>query len=140
MIYINCHLCKNRKLIVFVCVENAGRSLMAEAFLKKYAPHCMVSSAGTQPAEKPNDTVVQAMREINIDITAKKPQRLTDDMIDGSSHIVNMGCMDAESCPALFVNDVTEWSIPDPRGKSLDEVRKIRDIIKGNVKDMAKSL
>lgn len=109
---------------------------MAEAFLKKYAPHTPVSSAGTRPASKPNNIAVEAMREVGIDISKQKPQVLTKDIIDESEYIVNMGCLDPESCPALFVEGVSEWDISDPRGKDIEYVRQIRDVIKSNVKDM----
>lgn len=113
---------------------------MAEAFLKKYAPHERVSSAGTQPVAKPNSVVAEAMREVGIDIVEQKPQMLTNDMIDESTCVVNMGCMNSESCPALFVESVLDWGIPDPRGKNIEDVRKIRDIVESRVKSMIANL
>ena len=125
--------------ILFVCVENAGRSLMAEAFMRRHAPHVAVASAGTRPAGRPNGVVVQAMREVGIDV-AKTPQALTGGMIDSSSRVVNMGCIDKEACPALFVDGVDDWGIPDPKGRSIEEVRKIRDLIEARVRDLAERL
>lgn len=127
--------------VLFVCVENAGRSIMAEAFFKKYAPkNFQPISAGTKPASKVNPIVVQAMMEVGIDIGLKKPQNLSTKMMDEPKKIVNMGCMDKESCPALFSKNVVDWQIPDPKGQSIGEVRKIRDQIDSKVKEFVSSL
>jgi protein-tyrosine-phosphatase len=129
------------KNILFVCVENAGRSQMAEAFFRKFAPNRFnVSSAGTTPSSQLNPIVIQVMKEIGIDMINQQPKSLSDSMIEHSSKTVNMGCMDKESCPSLFVNDVLDWNISDPKEKSLDEVRKIRDEIKSKVMTLIKSL
>lgn len=128
------------KKILFVCVENAGRSQMAEAFFKKYAQDKFhVTSAGTKPVSKVNSIVSQVMKEVEIDIENKMPQSLSNEMLDDSI-VVNMGCIDKESCPALFVKDVLDWGISDPKGKSIDDVRKIRDQIENKVKDLVKNL
>lgn len=127
------------KSILFVCVENAGRSQMAEAFLRKYAPNFEVTSAGSQPHSQLNPIVVQVMNEIGIDITKQKPKQLTDEMIQKST-AVNMGCMDKESCPSLFVRDVINWNILDPKDKEIDQVRQIRDEIKNEVLNLIKKL
>jgi len=122
------------KNILFVCVENAGRSQMAEAFFKKYAGDKFDAvSAGTSPSFKLNPLVIQVMKEIGIDMTAQFPKKLSDSMIINSSKTVNMGCMDKESCPALFVNDVLDWNISDPKEKSIEQVRIIRDQIKHEI-------
>ncbi len=129
------------KKILFVCVENAGRSQMAEAFFRKLAPpHYHPLSAGTKPIENINPLAVEVMKEIGIDITEQKPKVLSDYMIRNSSKIVNMGCMDKESCPALFANNVVEWNIPDPKNKPIEQVRKIRDEIETKVKELVASL
>ena len=129
------------KNILFVCVENAGRSQMAEAFFKKYAKNQFnVISAGTYPSPNLNPVVVSAMNEIGIDLKNQQPQSLSISMIKNSNKTVNMGCMDKESCPSLFVKDVDDWNIDDPKGKSMDDVRKIRDQIKHNVLDLLDSL
>ena len=123
--------------ILFVCVENAGRSQMAEAFFRKFAPgRFEVSSAGTIPSNQLNPDVVQVMNEIGIDITRQIPKFLSDPLIENSFKIINMGCMDEESCPSSFVNRIVNWNISDPKEKSLDEVRKIRDDIKSQVMDL----
>ena len=122
------------KNILFVCVENAGRSQMAEAFFKKYAGDKFNAiSAGTSPSFKLNPLVIQVMKEIGIDMTAQFPKELSDSMITNSSKTVNMGCMDKESCPTLFVNDVLDWNISDPKEKSIEQVRIIRDQIKHKI-------
>jgi arsenate reductase len=129
------------KNILFVCVENAGRSQMAEAFFRKFAPnHFNVSSAGTTPSSKLNPIVIQIMKEVGIDMENQQPKLLFDSMIDNSFKTVNMGCMDKESCPSLFVEDVIDWNISDPKEKSLDDVREIRDKIKFEVMNLIQSI
>ena len=127
--------------ILFVCVENAGRSQMAEAFFRKFASNRFnVSSAGTTPSSQLNPAVIQVMKEIGIDMESQKPKLLSDDMINDSFKTINMGCMDQESCPSLFVKDILDWNISDPKEKSLDEVREIRDKIKSEVINLIHSL
>lgn len=129
------------KKILFVCVENAGRSQMAEAFFKKFMPKGFeVISAGTKPSDKVNPIVLQAMNEIGIDMKNQTPKTISQQIISESEKAVNMGCIDKESCPALFLKDVLDWQIPDPKGKSIEQVREIRDQIKSNVMDLIKSL
>ena len=122
------------KDVLFVCVENAGRSQMAEAFFRKFTKNKFnVISAGTTPSPKLNPIVVQVMEEIGIDMTEQSPKTLSDSMISSSLKTVNMGCMDKESCPALFVKDVIDWNIPDPKEKTIEQIREIRDQIKTEV-------
>ncbi len=129
------------KKILFVCVENAGRSQMAEAFFRKYMPKGFEAiSAGTKPSTKVNPIVLQAMKEIGIDIENQTPKHISQQIISESDKAINMGCMDKESCPALFMKDILDWQIPDPKGKSIEEVRKIRDQIKTKVMILIKSL
>ncbi|HJO31130.1 MAG TPA: arsenate reductase ArsC [Nitrosopumilus sp.] len=126
--------------ILFVCVENAGRSQMAEAFFKKYGKNKFdVISAGTIPATKLNPIVVSVMDEIGIDMTFQTPKLLSGDMIEQSFKTINMGCVDKESCPALFVKDIVDWNISDPKNKTIEQVRIIRDDIKSNVLKMIDS-
>ena len=127
--------------VLFVCVENAGRSQMAEAFFKKYAPKKFnVISAGTIPSPQLNPLVVKVMKEIGIDLDDQQPKLLSNKMIESSFKTINMGCMDKESCPSLFIKDVLDWDISDPKEKSIDEVRKIRDQIKTEVMSLIDSL
>ena len=129
------------KNVLFVCVENTGRSQMAEAFFKKYAKNQFnVISAGTSPSSHLNPVVVSVMNELGIDLENQKPQLLSSSMIENSNKTVNMGCMDKESCPSLFVNDVDDWNIEDPKGKSIEDVRKIRDQIKNDVLNLLNSI
>ena len=128
-----------RKKILFVCVENAGRSQMAEGFLRKYAPQFDVISAGTKPQSQLNSHVIDVMKEIGIDITEQKPKELTNEMIV-QSVTVNMGCMDKESCPALFVDDIIDWNISDPKDKDIEQIRNIRDEIKNKVLNLIRKL
>ncbi len=127
--------------ILFVCVENAGRSQMAEAFFKKYAPKKFnVISAGTTPSSQLNPLSVKVMNEIGIDLNDQQPKLLSNNMIESSFKTINMGCMDKESCPSLFIKEVLDWNISDPNEKSIDEVRKIRDQIKTKVMSLIDSL
>jgi arsenate reductase len=134
-------LMRRERIILFVCVENAGRSQMAEGFFNKHAPRgYRAISAGTKPAGKINPLAVQAMKEIGIDITGQKSKIITDDMIRNSVKAVNMGCMDRTECPLLFLNNPIDWAIADPKGKSMENVREIRDEIERRVKEFAKNL
>jgi len=129
------------KNVLFVCVENAGRSQMAESFFKKFTKDRFnVISAGTVPSKNLNPIVVQVMKEIGIDMTSQSPKTISNSMIDNSFKTVNMGCMDKESCPALFVKDVIEWNIQDPKEKTIEQVREIRDQIKSEVLNLIKSI
>ena len=129
------------KKILFVCVENAGRSQMAEAFFKKYMPQGFdAQSAGTKPSTQVNPIVSQAMKEIGIDMKNQTPKNISSQIISESVKTVNMGCMDKELCPSLFVKDVIDWNIPDPKGKPIEEIRKIRDQIEIEVINLVKSL
>jgi len=127
--------------ILFVCVENAGRSQMAEAFFKKYSGMKFnIISAGTIPSSELNPVVVQVMKEIGIDMLEQSPKILLNIMIENSHKIVNMGCVDEESCPAIFVKDVIDWNVSDPKTQSIEQVRIIRDQIKSKVLNMIDSL
>lgn len=129
------------KKILFVCVENAGRSQMAEAFFRKYLPSGFEPiSAGTKPASKVNPIVVQAMKEVGINLENNQPQSISQKMMDESEYTVNLGCMDKEACPALFLKNVDDWQISDPKGRSIEEVREIRDQIEKKVKDLINNL
>ena len=114
---------------------------MAEGFFKKYAPkEYEVISAGTMPVSEINPLAVQAMSEIGIDISIQKSKEITEDMIRNSSKIVNMGCMDKQSCPTLFLQNLLDWSIEDPKDKPIEKVREIRDEIEQRVKELVASI
>jgi arsenate reductase (thioredoxin) len=130
------------KVILFVCVENAGRSQMAEGFFnQRYAPRgYRAISAGTRPASQINPIAVQTMKEVGIDINSQKSKVITEVMIKRSEKSVNMGCLGREECPLLFMNNVIEWKIEDPKGKPIEKVRMIRDEIERQVKEIAQIL
>jgi arsenate reductase len=130
------------KTFLFVCVHNSGRSQMAEAFFNKLAGgKAQALSAGTQPASEVNLVVVEAMREAGINIGGNKPKALTMDMVEKADRMITMGCgAEAEAvCPASFI-ETEDWALEDPKGKSLKQVRKIRDEIKERVNKLVKEI
>src|SRR5215204_5912140 len=131
----------NDKTVLFVCVENAGRSQMAEGFFRKYAPRgYMTLSAGTKPSGDISPLTIEVMKEVGIDISNQKPKDITEDMMKNSTKIINMGCMDKSFCPTLFIPNVIDWGIEDPKGKSIEQVREIRDDIEQRVKQLVTNL
>jgi arsenate reductase (thioredoxin) len=122
------------KRLLFVCVENAGRSQIAEAFARKYGKEkFIISSAGNKPADRVNPFVVQAMLEKGIDISQNKPKLLTFQMAQESDLIVTMGCNDQGICPGPFFKPTIDWKLEDPKGKPPEKVREIRDEIEQRV-------
>jgi arsenate reductase (thioredoxin) len=121
--------------ILFVCVENAGRSQMAEAFAREHG--LAAQSAGTTPAKQVNPVVVQVMKEKGIELSSNSPKMLTPRMIDEARLVVTMGCSVEELCPrpmlAQMQKKLVDWQLEDPKGKSIEQVRKIRDEIEKNV-------
>ncbi len=116
--------------VLFVCVENAGRSQMAEAFGKKYGKGIfLAASAGNKPADSINPAVIEAMKEKGIDISAKKPKLLTPEIVQEADLIVTMGCNDQGICPGPFFKPTVDWKLDDPKGKPIEKVREIRDEI-----------
>jgi arsenate reductase len=115
--------------VVFACVHNAGRSQMAAAWFNALADPAKARavSAGTQPGERVHPVVVDAMREAGIDVSANRPQRLTEDLTRGAALLVTMGCGD--ECPFVPGVHTDDWPLADPKGLPLDEVRAIRDDI-----------
>ena len=125
------------KKILFVCVENAGRSQMAEAFANKYGKDKIIaSSAGNKPADEVNPIVVEALREKGIDISANKPKMLTFQMAQDADLIVTMGCNDQGICPGPFFKPTIDWKLEDPKGKPIEKVREIRDDIERRVQKL----
>lgn len=130
-----------KKTILFVCVQNAGRSQIAQGFFRKYAPTDFEArSAGTVPTSQINPMAVEAMNEVGVDISDQKPKDLTEDMIRNATKIINMGCMDDKFCPALFVPKVIDWGIEDPKGKPIEKIREIRDEIEKRIKLLVQEL
>src|SRR5919107_5783791 len=102
----------NDKIVLFVCVENAGRSQMAEGFFRKYAPKGYATlSAGTKPVSEINPLVLQVMKEVDIDISNQRSKDLTEDMLRNASTVVNMGCKDNDFCPTLHIPKVMDWGL-----------------------------
>ena len=129
------------KIVLFVCVENAGRSQMVEGFFRKYASRGYVTlSAGTKPSGEINPLAVEVMKEVGIDISNQKSKEITEDMMRDSEKIVNMGCMDNSFCPTLFLPHIIDWGIQDPKGKPIETVREIRDEIEQRVKQLVSDL
>lgn len=129
------------KKVLFVCVENAGRSQMAEGFFRKYAPKGYEAiSAGTKPTPEINPIAVEAMKEVGIDLSKQEPKVLTNEIIKESILNVNMGCMDKAECPAVFMKRYVDWNIEDPKGKPIEQVRKIRNNIELKVRQLCKTL
>ena len=124
--------------VLFVCIENAGRSQMAETFAKKHGMNAQ--SAGTIPSTRINPTVVEVMRERGLDISSNHPKILTPELIMEASLVVTMGCSIEEACPkpilAQMQKKLVEWHIEDPKGRSSDEVRRIRDEIEHKIMEL----
>lgn len=128
------------RTVLFVCVHNSGRSQMAEAFFNQLARgKAKALSAGTNPGSAINPKVVEAMRETGIDISGNRPKPLTLEMVERADKIVTMGCGVEGVCPAAFV-ETQDWELEDPEGKTLEEVRRIRDEIKAKVVDLLKEM
>jgi len=127
------------KTYLFACVHNAGRSQMAAALFNIYADRgrCRAISAGTLPAERIHPEVVEAMKEIGVDLRWAKPQKLTTDLVKTCSVLVTMGC--GEACPYVPGLRTIDWDIPDPKGQSRQDVRVIRDDIHEKVKTLIRS-
>ncbi|MGH2837933.1 MAG: arsenate reductase ArsC [Thermoleophilaceae bacterium] len=122
------------KHVLFVCVQNAGRSQMAEAFFRRHAPDDVrAESAGSAPATVVHPEVIEVMNDVGIDLTGRKPRRLGLEMQLHADWAITMGCGDA--CPYVPTR-VEDWDVPDPCGRSLDEVRAVRDEIEGRVREL----
>ncbi|HEX8768403.1 MAG TPA: arsenate reductase ArsC [Jatrophihabitans sp.] len=126
-------------VVLFVCVHNAGRSQMAAALLEhRAAGRVQVRSAGSSPADRLNPAVVAAMDEIGIDLSARSPQRLTDEAVSAADVVVTMGCGDA--CPVYPGKRYLDWQLDDPAGLPVEEVRPIRDDIDRRVRGLLNEL
>ena len=126
------------KTVLFICLHNSGRSQMAEAFFNQLARgEAKAISAGSQPADRVNPLAVEVMREVGIDISQNQPKLLTPEMLKGITLAITMGCQDA--CPYAPV-ETRDWGLEDPQGKSIEQVRQIRDEIKKRVTQLVKEL
>lgn len=119
--------------VIFACVRNAGRSQIAEALFNAIADarKARAVSAGTRPAEHVHPEVVDVMRELGVDLSGARPQRLTPEIARGSQMLVTMGCGD--ECPVIPGAARDDWRLDDPHGQPIEEVRRIRDEIRRRV-------
>jgi len=115
--------------VLFVCVANAGRSQMAQALYERRGGEAR--SAGSYPADELDESVVQVLEEVGIDISDRKPKALERSNVEWADLVVTMGCGDA--CPVLPGKEYLDWNLPDPAGLSLDEVRELRAAIEQRV-------
>jgi arsenate reductase (thioredoxin) len=123
------------KYVLFVCTQNAGRSQMAQAFFEKHGPaDVRAESAGDEPAEGVHPVVVEAMREVGIDLSGRRPKKLTLEMQLHADWAITLAC--GAKCP--YVPSVVEdWDVDDPAGRPIEEVRRIRDDIEARVVELA---
>lgn len=124
------------KKVIFACVHNAGRSQMAAAFFNVMADpdKARALSAGTQPAEHVHPEVLETMREIGIDLGEAKPRLLTDALAKDAQWLITMGC--GEACPAVPGLQREDWPLEDPKGRTLQQVERIRDEVAARVADL----
>lgn len=123
---------ERKATVLFVCVHNAGRSQMAAGYLQDMAgDRVQVLSAGTEPKDQINPSAIEAMREEGIDIADNAPKVLTTEAVQDSDYVITMGCGDA--CPFFPGKTYLDWPLDDPAGKTVEDVRPIRDAIKAKV-------
>lgn len=131
---------EGKPLVLFVCVHNAGRSRMAEAFFNHMAGDRYEGrSAGTIPADRPHPEVVEAMREEGIELDPRPGTMLTQEMTDEAERVIGMGCAVEEACPALRV-PLEDWELDDPKGRTPQEVAAIRDKVEIKVRNLIAQL
>jgi arsenate reductase len=121
------------KTVLFACIHNAGRSQMAAAWFNALANHdkAKAISAGTEPGTRVHPEVVEAMREVGIELEGLKPQKLTDELAMDAAMLITMGC--GEACPYIPGLRRLDWPLEDPKGKPVARVREIRDEVKAHV-------
>ena len=123
---------EEKKKILFVCVENARRSQMAEGFAKAFGQGKVeVYSAGSRPSSQIDPLVIDVMKEKGIDLSLKRPKGLNDLPLIEMDCLVTMGC--EETCPAIPAKKIVEWEIPDPKGRSIEFFREVRDMIEDKI-------
>ncbi|MEY4392012.1 MAG: hypothetical protein RLZZ544_721 [Actinomycetota bacterium] len=125
--------------ILFLCIHNAGRSQMAAGFAREIgAGRVDIYSGGSEPADTVNPVAVGAMAEVGIDIAGFTPQRFTDELLNKVDVVVTMGCGD--TCPFIPGKRYVDWPLDDPKGRPIEEVRRIRDEIKSRVEELISQL
>jgi arsenate reductase len=128
-----------KRRILFVCVENARRSQMAEGFAEVLGKEDVeVYSAGSRPSSSIDPLVIEVMKEKGIELGSKRPKSLNDLPPIEMDYLVTMGC--EETCPAVLAKKIIEWEIPDPKGKSIQVFLKVRDLIEDKVKNLLKEI
>jgi arsenate reductase (thioredoxin) len=129
----------SRPSVLFVCVHNAGRSQMAAGFLTHLAGDAVeVRSAGTAPSDAVNPAVVEAMREVGVDLSAEIPKVLTAAAVQASDYVITMGCGD--ECPFFPGRTYLDWVLDDPAGHGVEAVRPIRDEVRRRVEELLEQL
>jgi arsenate reductase len=124
---------------LFVCLHNAGRSQMSAALFERTAGgRHRALSAGTTPADRVHPEVVEVMHELDVDLSGRTPQLLTRELAEEADVVVTMGCGD--ECPYIPGKRYIDWELPDPKGRPIDEVRRLRDDIAGRVERLATEL
>jgi len=130
---------KEKIKVLFVCVENARRSQMAEGFANAFEQGRLeVYSAGSGPSSQIDPLVIEVMKEKGIDLSGKRPKGLNDLPPVEMDYLVTMGC--EETCPAALAKRVIEWQIPDPKGKPIEVFRQVRDLIEEKVKTLLEEI
>ena len=125
--------------VLFVCVHNAGRSQMAAGWLRHLAGDRVdVLSGGSAPADSVNAAAVQSMREVGVDIAGEQPKPWTEESLERADVVVTMGCGD--TCPVFPGKRYVDWELDDPAGRSVEQVRPIRDDIEGRVRGLLAEL
>jgi len=129
------HMKEEKLKIIFVCVENARRSQMAQGFAEALGREKVeVYSAGSRPSQQIDPMVIEVMKEKGIDLSSKRPKSLNDLPSIEMDYLVTMGC--EETCPAVLAKKIIEWEIPDPKGKSVDFFREVRDLVEDKVRNL----
>ena len=125
--------------VIFACVHNAGRSQMAAAFFNELADPRLARavSAGTQPGERVHPVVVDVMKEVGLDLTQNRPQKLTEELAQSATLLITMGCGD--ECPYVPGLARDDWPLPDPKGQPIEDVRPIRDEVRRHVSELLKA-
>jgi arsenate reductase (thioredoxin) len=118
--------------VLFVCVQNAGRSQMAQALYERRGGQAR--SAGTRPAERVHPEVAEALREVGVDVDGRVPRKLEREDVEWADLVVTMGCGD--ECPVIPGKRYVDWDLADPAGRSADEVRAVRDEIERRVSEL----